>query len=150
MAVANFEEMCKGLCEVAGIAVPDLAPDEYGGVAIEVELHDVKVIVSHGPHTGPDRALAMAIFGQLPAGRELDACRTLLDINSQVLGLGFAFGRNPANGEIVLKQSYPFDQATAVDLYQRIVKMVEGVNGWRQHHFLVEAAEDVAEEARSA
>ena len=138
MAIANFNELCKGLCEIARLAAPDLTPDEHGSVAIEAELNDVTVIVSHGPHTGPDHALLLAIFGQLPEGRELDACRTLLDINCQVHGLGFAFARNPANGDIVLKQNYPFDRASASDLYQRITQMVEGVNGWRQHHFLVE------------
>jgi hypothetical protein len=136
----NFEALCLGLCEVPGIAVPEPRADEHGGQAIEFELHGVKVVLSHGPRTGPNRALVVATFGQLPAGREPDACRTLLNINRQVLSLGFAFGRNPANGEIVLKQNYSFDRATAADLYTRIATMADCVNRWRRHHFLVEGA----------
>jgi hypothetical protein len=138
MATANFEELCRGLCDVAGAEPPDLTPDALGNCAIEVEFNDVRVILVHRPQSGPGRAGMRVIFGPLPAGRELQACRALLDINAQTQNLGTTFGRNPATGEIVLKQEYVFADTTPVDLYGRIVSIVEGVRGWRQHHFIVE------------
>lgn len=149
MAMTTFKELCQGLCQVPGIAVTESSDDEQGGLAIDVEVHGVRVALSHGPRTGLHRALMIATFGQLPAGRESDACRTLLNINRQVLSLGFAFGRNPATGEIVLKQNYSFDQATAEGLHKRIATMADCVNHWRRHHFLAEGAQGAVGHAQS-
>ena len=139
MAISSFEVLCSGLCEVAGLEVPDLTSTDGGDVAIEVELRGVRIVISHGQGTGPNQAFVAATFGFLPEGRGAEAARTLLKINCKVLPMGLAFARNPVTGEIVLKQAYAFHKATAVDLYQRILKMVEGIEGWREHFFLAEA-----------
>ena len=138
MTVANFVELCRGLCEVTGASAPDLAPDAGGGLALEIQLANVGVILAHEPSGHPNRAVATVTLGQLPQGRELDACRALMNINIHVLGGGSAFSRDPVTGDVVLRQIYHFGHATAVDLYLRIVAMAEAVSRWRQHHFLME------------
>lgn len=136
MAVANFEELCKGLCEIAGAPAPDLTPDSGGALAIAVELRGVQFLVSHRSRLSEGPVLVRAAFGRLPVGNEQEACRTLLEINSQVHCMGYRFGRSPASGEIVLDQKIPLDQLTPVELYQRINSMVDGIHGWREHRFL--------------
>lgn len=144
MAISSFEELCKGLCEVAGVTAPDMTPDPHGGIAVELEMTGVRVILAHDLKNQPDQALILAIFGPLPAGRELEACRALLNLNCQVHSLGYAFGRNPATGDIVLKQRCPLGETSSVDLYQRLVEMVQGIRGWRDHHFMADAADPAA------
>jgi hypothetical protein len=141
MAVANFEELCKGLCEVTGTALPALNPDETGRVAMVLELQGIKFILAHQPHEAPATALLLAVFGPLPQGREVPACRALLALNCTVHTLGFAFARHPASGDIVLKHLLALDACTAVDLFQRITQMAEGIEGWREHSFLAEEAQ---------
>jgi hypothetical protein len=150
MSFANFEGLCKGLCELAGVEVPDLVPGVDGGLAIEVALNEVRVVLSYDSASHADRVVFAVTFGPLPDGRALDACRVLMNLNTHVLASGSTFGRDPATGDMVLAQSLAFGQATAVDVYQRIVMLVEIAAGWRQHHFLAEAGQDIVEEALQA
>ncbi len=150
MSMDNFERLCKGLCDLAGVTAPDLAPGDDGALAIEIGLKGVLVVLSYDGHRNPDRVVFAVTFGPLPDGRELDACRVLMTINTHVLASGSTFGRDPATGDVMLAQSLAFGQATAVDVYQRIDKLVDTANSWRQHHFLAQAGQGIAEEALQA
>ena len=150
MTVANFADLCRDLCEVTGASAPDLAPDESGGLALEIQLTNVDVVLAHEPTSHPNRAVATVTLGQLPAGRELDACHALLNINIHVLGAGSAFSRDPVTGDVVLRHIYHFGHATAVDLYLRLMTMAEAVTRWRQHYFLMEVGQGAEPEAMAA
>lgn len=150
MSMENFEGLCKGLCDLAGVAAPDLAPGGDGALAIEVVFNGVRVVLSYDGPRNPGRVVFAVTFGPLPGGRELDACRVLMTINTHVLASGSTFGRDPATGDMVLAQSLAFGQATAVDVYQRIDKLVDVANSWRQTHFLAPAGQGIIEEALQA
>ncbi len=132
----TFATLCIGLCEVAGVSAPDMMPDEAGGLAIEIDLQGVRVVIAQHPRLDSEQLLLMATFGPLPAEQRLEACRALLNINCQSHSLGYAFACNPAGGDVVLKQLCAVGEISPQDLYQRLVQMVEGIHGWRQHHFL--------------
>ncbi len=136
MAVANIEELCKGLCELAGVDAPDLVPDAENRVTIALELQDVKFIVEHAPRHRDDGLLIRAVLGPQAAGQTLEACSALLALNCQLHCLGYAFGRNPVTGEIVLDHETGFDQTSPVEMYQCIVSMAQGIHGWREHGFV--------------
>lgn len=137
MAIANFEELCKGMCEVAGVEAPELSADEQGVLAFTVQLHDVSVTVAHAQETSPGCAYVLIEFGEPPADRELAAWLALMDANFLMLGDNApTFSRNPANGQVILQYAYPFEQATALGLYQGILRMVEIAGQWRQDYFL--------------
>jgi hypothetical protein len=136
MPVANFEELCKGFCAMAGCSVPDLSPDPNGEVAVEMEMSDVNVILAHGAATGPNRAVVTAVFGPLPQENELEACRVLMDLNMGLLTAGAVYGRDPVSGEVVLQDDVNFEDSSVLDVYQRVSRMIEAASNWRQHHFL--------------
>lgn len=137
MAIANFDELCKGLSEIAGVTPPALEPDEQGITAFSVHLHDVAVTVAHAPQSSPDCAFVLIEFGEVPRDRDLAVWTALLDANFLMMGESApCFSRNPATGQVLLQYVYPFDTATALDLYQGIVKMVDIARRWREDHFL--------------
>lgn len=137
MAIANFDELCKGLSEIAGVTPPPLEADKQGIIAFSVHLHEVAVSVAHAPQSSPGCAFVLIEFGKVPEGRELAAWTALLDANFLMMGESApCFSRNPATGQVLLQYAYPFDRATALDLYQGIVKMVDIARRWREDHFL--------------
>jgi len=137
LAIANFEELCKGLSEIAGATPPALTPDDQGIIAFSVHLHEVAVSVAHAPQSAPGCAFVLIEFGEVPKDREQAAWTALLDANFLMMGESApCFSRNPATGQVLLQYAYPFDKATALDLYQGIVKMVDIARRWREDHFL--------------
>lgn len=141
MAIANFDELCKGLSEIAGVTPPALEADEQGIIAFSVHLHDVAVSVAHAPQSSPGCAFVLIEFGEVPKDSEIAAWTALLDANFLMMGESApCFSRNPATGQVLLQYAYPFDTATALDLYQGIVKMVDIARRWREDHFLDSAS----------
>ncbi len=137
MTIANFDELCKGLSEIAGVTAPALTPDEQGIIAFSVHLHEVAVSVAHAPQSSPHCAFVVIEFGDIPQDRALAAWTALLDANFLMMGESApCFSRNPATGQVLLQYAYPFDTATALDLYQGIVKMTDIAQRWRDDHFL--------------
>ena len=132
----EFRSLCSALCEAAALPVPEAGDLPDGTQAMEINLRGVRMILSHGPHTGPGHLQVLATFGALPADRTPEAARRLLELNAQVLGLGFAFARHPWNGDILLRQAMPLPGTTGVELLQRLGEIAEGIEGWQSHHFL--------------
>jgi hypothetical protein len=144
MTVSTFEGLFSGICELAGAPVPDVPATDAGPVAIAIEFDGVKFVLAHEAGERADHVCMLAVFGPLPSGNELAACRALLQLNARVHCLGHAFGRNPATADIVLKHHLALDETTAVELYQQMVSTAEGIRGWRQHHFLVEPEAEIS------
>jgi len=132
-----FRKLCHDLCDAAGVPAPGLARDGRATTAIELMLGDVPVILAHDTDGQRGNACFTVVLGQLPARRRLEACEALLDINFQVLLAGYAFGRDPANGDVVLRHTVTLGQVTGACLYERIANAAAAARGWREHHFLM-------------
>jgi len=132
---ASLEALCADLCHLVGVGPPDLARDGDGMLSIEVEIDEVQVVLSDAG-LPPDRVAFAVTFGPLPADRELDACRVLMDINARVLRSGSAFGLDPQTGTIQLSQVLAIGQGDAVAVHERIARLAGVARAWRGHHFL--------------
>ena len=134
MTTANFEQLCTGLCEVAGMPAPDFtmaSPGPDDTPEIEVCIDEKFVILSDEQvHGCPNASIAVRL-GALPVGDELEACRRLMDINVDSLNSRTAFARDFSTGDIVLVQAYMYEDGTPIDLYQRILRLVAAAEEWR-------------------
>lgn len=136
LAVASFEELYRGFFSIAGLPPRVLVADGGGTTAFTLTLHDVQVTVMHAAST-PDIAFVLVEYGAVPASNSRASWDMLMDANLQMLGRHTPiFGRNPLNGEVVLRLGCPLDGTTPVDLYQRLISMVSAARAWREHSSL--------------
>lgn len=133
MAVAGFEELCRGVCELVGCEAPSLARDAEGRAAMRVVIQGVEATLTHEPQRSATHAFVLASFGPLLAGAELDACKALLELNAELLRHGGAcFSRHPVSGEALLQYAYSLAEATPVDLFRRVGELAGIVQSWQR------------------
>ncbi len=149
MAVANFDELCDGVCELAGIQRPDVEPDAQSCQGMAFVVDDVAVELTLEPHISPEHVLVRVNFGAFPAGAELNACRALMEFNTRMRGAGPAFSRHPQSGDIIYQCPYSFAQATAHDLHDWCLRLVQAAREWREPFAQAVALPDFAENAMS-
>lgn len=134
MAVASFQDLCTGFCELVQVTPPPLQIDERGLVAFHVVLRGVTINLVHRPQVSPDHVFVLFELGALSQDEAtsdaqlhalLDANFVLLEVNPPV------FSRNPATGEAVLQYVYPLFEATPNDLYGLIHKEIDRISDWR-------------------
>src|SRR3954452_15038504 len=135
MAVASFEELCAGFCEIAQVPLPALAADAEGRVAFHVILRGATVNLVHCPETSEDHVFVLFELGPVGGdGADSDALQALLDANFSPLQVHPPmFSRNAATGVAVLQYVYPLFDATANDLYELIEEGAEWVSHWRDN-----------------
>lgn len=134
MAVASFEDLCAGFCEIVGVKAPQLSAGPGGLIAFHVVLKGVTVNVVQRPDESNDHVFVLFELGHLGGDDEspsqmqalLDANHTLLQMNPPV------FSRNPDNGHAVLQLIYPLFQATPNDLNEMINRGIEWSSHWRE------------------
>jgi hypothetical protein len=135
MAVASFEDLCAGFCDIVKVAPPQLQEDDQGRVAFHVKMRGATVNMVHCPHTHPDHLFLVFELGPLATG-DADAARelkALLDANFMLQVHAPVFSRNPATGNAVLQYVYPLFDATPSGLYELIDKGVDWSSRWREH-----------------
>jgi hypothetical protein len=131
MAVASFEELCAGFCEIAKVPIPALAADAQGRIAFHVTSRGATVNLVHCPQVSDDHVFVLFELG--PVGESRDELQALLDANFSSLQVHPPmFSRNPATGDAVLQYTYPFFEANANDLYELIEEGAQWVGHWRE------------------
>ena len=137
MAVANFEELTKGFCEIAQVPVPVLEPDISGMVAFHVQLMEVTINVICMPDVCQDHAFILVEFGSVPEDKEQDTLCVLMEANFLLLqARSPTFSLNPATGDVVLQYAYPFFDATPDGLFQAVKNIADVAIEWRENFFL--------------
>jgi hypothetical protein len=133
MAVANFEELCAGFCEIAGLDAPQLKSDQRGLVAFHTVFRGVTVDVMHWPDLCGDKAFVLFDFGPIPGHVEVKRLRALLRANflpfQQTPGI---YGCNPATGDVMLQYALPLFETTAHNLLELVEDGVERASRWRE------------------
>lgn len=137
MAIASFQVLCEGVCEIFGVTPPALQPDTIGLTGFTLQLQGVDISVVEAPSGSEPAAFMLVEFGAPPAGRELQTWHALLDANFLMLGANApSFSRNPVTGEVVLQHACTLHDATCEALCHRIRAIAEVAARWRQDYFL--------------
>jgi hypothetical protein len=136
MAVASFEDLCAGFCELLKVSPPELKADHRGLIAFHVTLRGAIVNLVHRPLASTEHFFV--IFDMGPLGRSGDKAaaemQTLLEANFNLLQVNPpVFSRNPATGEAVLQYIHPFFEATPASLYELIDKEIDRISHWREN-----------------
>lgn len=136
MAVASFEDLCAGFCELAHVASPALAPDERGITACHVTLRDVTVNLIHCPDENADPVFVLFEFGTVDdTPNAHGALNELLAANfRQLHAQAPVYTRNPIDGQIVRRHVYSLSEATPNGLFDLIESGVAQALQWRSDH----------------
>ena len=101
MAVASFDELCAGFCEIVKVPTPVLKADALGLVAFHVVLRGTTVNLVHRPDESEDHIFILFELGPLSLGAadSFMRMRSLLEANYALLQVHPpAYSRNPATG----------------------------------------------------
>lgn len=144
MAVANFEELCAGFCEIAGLKAPVLQPDASGLVAFHFRFRDVTVDVMHWPQRCAQSAYIAFAFGTLPADEQERAAHLELLMMANFVSWQpqGTFACNPASGEVMLQYSYPLSDATPHALLELVEHGTTLASDWRASRNNLESPAD--------
>lgn len=135
MAVASFEDLCAGFCELAKVSMPLLAIDELGRLAFHVNFRGETVNLVHCPQISPDHFFVVFEYGQLAQDIETSSAQLLTAMDANYLLLQVnppVFSRNPATGDVVLQYVQTLFEATASDLYKLIASGARHIGDWRR------------------
>lgn len=133
MAVANFEELCAGFCEIAGLKAPVLKPDHRGLLAFHTSLRDITVDFMHWPDLCSDKAFVLFDFGPIPEHVELKRLRALLRANFLPFQQTPAiYGCNPATGDVILQYGVSLFDASAHSLLELVENGVDRALRWKE------------------
>lgn len=134
MAVASFEELCAGFCEIIRVTPPALKADHEGLVAFHVLLRGVTINVVQRPAESSDHVFVVFELGPTGHGGATSASelQALLEANYALLRVHPpVFSRNPGTGDAVMQYIFPLSEATPNDLYDLIERGVDWVSNWR-------------------
>jgi hypothetical protein len=135
MPIANFEQLCAGLCELAGIEMPPLARDD-GMWSATLCMRGVDVTLMQYEDRQPGAVFLIADFGPMPEELGVGGWLTLLDANLLHSGADSpSYGRNPETGHVLLQMPVRLDSATAGHVHEVITALVETALQWRHDSF---------------
>lgn len=139
MAIANFEEFCKGLAEIVGMEVPQLETDEDGRLSFSVLMQDVYVTALHIP-TRPDAVFLMAELGPMPDDIAVNGWRALMEANMHLLGKNLpTFSRDPESHDVILQRTIVLDDVTVIEACEQVDALLVVAHRWRDDHLLSDA-----------
>jgi hypothetical protein len=134
MAVASFEDLCAGFCELAGVKPPVLSVSESGLIAFHVVLSGVTVNIVQRPEESNEHVFVLFELG--PVGSDDSSpslLQALLDANYAPLQVNPpVFSRNPINGNVALQLVYSLFEATPNDLRELIDTGTDRLAHWRE------------------
>ncbi len=134
MAVASFEDLCAGLCDLVQVPLPFLKEDSLGRIGFHVLLRGATVNLVHCPHACPDHVFVLFEFGGVrqDGPGSLADLQSLLDANFVLLQVDPPFfSRNPETGDVVLQYVFKLFDATPHEVYALIDRGVDKVSQWR-------------------
>ena len=131
MAVANFEELCAGLCELAGFGPPRLQADPHGTLAFSMRLNGV-VVSALQLKDAARTAVLVAEMGTPDEDKSQTMWSSLLMANAFLPGPHAPhFSRRPRSGESIMQWACCLDSISVTEAYQRVTRMVHVTQRWR-------------------
>jgi hypothetical protein len=137
MAIAGFDELCAGLCELAAVPRPVLQADADGRVAFHVVLRGTTVNLIHCPDESPGHFFVLFELGPLPPAEDgtdpTAGLRALLQANHALLQVHPpVFSLDPATGQVVLQHVCPLFDTTPVEVFELMSQGIETASRWRE------------------
>jgi hypothetical protein len=132
MPIANFEQLCTHVCEIAGVPAPELSEDQEGITAFTVRIDEALVSVMQ--HRELQRSVVIAgVLGTVPDEDQDRACRLLIEANYLSIGRPQmqTASRNPVTGEFVLHVAQSLDDTSGAAVYESITRMAALASQWR-------------------
>ena len=125
ISTTNFEELCRGYCDIAGAPRPRLRPDSQGRVAFFTQMRDVQ-ITALDLGCDPDSFILIAEFCTPPQEQAKAGWLALMDVNLFMMeGDAPRFRSNAPNGEIILQWTCPLWGVSSGEMYRRVAQMVD-------------------------
>jgi hypothetical protein len=117
---ARFNELCRELCDLAGVPLLEVQTDEHGSQVGSLILRDVEVQVLQSPDSR-DRVFSRVVIG--PAPSDSDALwGELLAANYLFFMAGEgSFSRDPWTGDVILQQRWSAE-ISARELLERLTR----------------------------
>lgn len=126
MTVANFQDLCKGFCELARIEPPSLVPDDRGIACFTVLMDGIAVSLAIASSVSAETGHMLVNFGQIPSERRLANWRNLLEANLRMHGeCACVFGRDDKTGDVVLTRPFALGHTTSAGMYEFSVRAVQ-------------------------
>ncbi|WP_048437861.1 CesT family type III secretion system chaperone [Caenimonas sp. SL110] len=142
MPYSSFRQFAAALCDVAGIAVPELTPDSNGLVAFHVVVDEVIVNLAQLDMANNDEAFILVTFGAAPQDQELEVLRVMGDANFTMMSAGSpVMCRDPDSGEVILRKSISLGAVDARSVLDSIVQLAQLARHWRADPTLAQIAE---------
>lgn len=132
MTPEHFRDLCGSFCQLSGLQAPALAQQDNGGMAFCVLARGHPATLVYAPLVSPSDAFIQFDMGEMPADAPLDHWKWLLRAND--LTLGPPSPRLALNGadHVIVHAAYPLHQASAADLYQRLLALADAADEWRE------------------
>lgn len=135
MSFSAFQALCSGVCDLAGVPVPDLACDASGIFSFAIHVEGVEFVISQ-QRALPAAVILMCAIGPPPPGGELAAFRSLLDANFLLAGHGSpVFSRDPESGEVLVHRTMLIDDCAPHLLHAGAAAAAQLAQRWRQGFF---------------
>lgn len=136
MAIANFEEFCRTYCDVAGIKMPDLAPNAHGMWTATLHTRGVEITLLHFRDRRPDTVFLIADFGAMPGHVGVPGWLTLLEANLlNAEADAPVYSREPRTGHVLLQKPMRLASAFPADIHMAIQNLVNAALQWRKDCF---------------
>jgi hypothetical protein len=122
MAVASFQDLCAGFCELVEVPLPELSFDDHGRLAFHVVVRGVAVNLVHCPRKSPDHIFVIVELGPADGGDgSTEELRALLEANFTLLEVyPPVFSVDPVTGLLVLQLVSPLFDITPNDVLDLI------------------------------
>jgi hypothetical protein len=130
-----FEQLVKDFCKLCNMEEPERIL--HGG---PIAVDDIVFSLVYSETVNPDLLFVYGDFGEVPAGKEAEALRALLEANLYLYtGSGPIFAASVDSKRIVSVEHKRLVDTKATDLRAALVKLADQAKVWRQHHFLGDA-----------
>jgi hypothetical protein len=132
MSRNKFIKTIEDFCAACGLEDPERIL--HGG---PIAVDEVVFSLIHSENIDPDLLFVYSEFGDLPAGREAQACRALLEANLLLYtGKGPAFTVSPETGRVVFAEHFRLDEISGEQLRDALTRTADQAKKWRGNHFL--------------
>ena len=138
MSVSQFRSLVENSCRLLELEVAELysVPGD-GPQAVTLDIADVRITLAFEPRRDASRIFFLCQLGLIPAERETDILRRLLETTHSRLSDDAAIlSMDPESGEAILEYNVAITSTTPERLVASLKGAAETALLWRECHFL--------------
>ncbi len=139
-----FLQLRTAVCEVAGLPVPQLEPDEHGRLSFHIRLRGHTVAFIYMPAYNNTHVFMHAEFGPMPPLAGDDGWRMLMQSNTLMFGNDSRVFGLASTQQLTCQWTYPIVATTGQELYASVSRYADWANQWHAGHFFDQEARNMA------